>query len=280
MPPRRRAAAAKTPIPDVIENNGLLTPGSTRTRGRALEKNDSGLTPASTVAGSDMEEDQKPEIKVKSEMVVEIPVKRSSRTSVAKKPKYTEDEEVDELEDKKPIIKDFATSRKRKGESSLTERSRRTLLNHRFHLRSTVLSDTDLSDLDAPITKKGTSSSNSQTATAKGKTRATPARSSRRKVKSEDNPDIVPDSQEEDNFTASEEEEAYAEFEGDDDELDFMPRTTKTAGKKAPARAASKKATNKMKGKAAAQGNNEDEIEEEMMKAAIAVSPRLALRYA
>ena len=69
-----------------------------------------------------MEEDQKLEIKVKSEMVVEIPVKRSSRASVAKKPRYTEDEEVDELEDKKPIIKDFATSRKRKGESFLKRR--------------------------------------------------------------------------------------------------------------------------------------------------------------
>ena len=162
----------------------------------------------------------------------------------------------------------------------LSEESSWTLLNYRNCLRSTAMSETDLSDLDAPITKKGTSSSNRQTATAKGKIRATPARSSRRKVKSEENPDIVPDSQEEDNFTASEEEEAYAEFEGDDDELDFMPRTTKTAGKKAPARAASKKATNKMKGKAAAQGTTEDEIEEEMMKAAIAVSPRLALRYA
>ena len=122
MPPRRRAAAAKTPIPDVVENNGLLTPGSTntpttKTRGRALKKNDSGLTPASTVVGSDMDENTEDLLAaVKTEMIVEIPVKRSSR-AIATKPKYNvDDDEDDELEDKKPIVKDFA-SRKRKGTS-------------------------------------------------------------------------------------------------------------------------------------------------------------------
>jgi hypothetical protein len=60
--------------------------------------------------------------KVKKELVVEIPVKRSSRASAVKKPKYVEDiEEGDELEDKKPIIKDFAVSRKRKGEGFLPQ---------------------------------------------------------------------------------------------------------------------------------------------------------------
>lgn len=122
MPPRRRsAAAAKTPIPDVIENHGLLTPGSsttppTKLRGRALKKTDSGLTPASTVVGSD-EDESKGDIlaTVKTEMIVEIPIKRSSRAS-ASRPMYVEevDELEDELEDKKPIVKDFAT-RKRKG---------------------------------------------------------------------------------------------------------------------------------------------------------------------
>lgn len=134
-----------------------------------------------------------------------------------------------------------------------------------------------MSDLDAPTTKKGTSASARQTAIKKGKSRATSSRTtSARKVKVEPNPDVVPDSEEEDHFTASEEEEAYAEFEGDDDELDLVPRASQT--KKTPARAPPKKKvvskkTNTAKGKAVAvQEITEDDVEEEMMKAAIAVS--------
>jgi hypothetical protein len=128
MPPRRRAATSTTPgtpsfNANVVEKNGLLTPAesvSTPVRSRstrALKKTDSGLTPASTVAGSvkgDTEDDLMDS--VKKQVYVEIPSKRSTRTAAANAPSYVmSSEEEAEMDKKKPIVKDFG-ARKRKGQ--------------------------------------------------------------------------------------------------------------------------------------------------------------------
>ena len=130
MPPRRRAATSTTPgtpssYPNVVEKNGLLTPAesvSTPVRSRstrALKKTDSGLTPASTVAGS-VKDDTEDDLisSVRKEVYVEMPSfsTRSTRSAAVTRPSYvmSSDEEAG-MEDKKPIIKDFG-ARKRKGQ--------------------------------------------------------------------------------------------------------------------------------------------------------------------
>ena len=131
MPPRRRAATSTTPgtpssnDPNVVEKNGLLTPAesvSTPVRSRstrALKKTDSGLTPASTVAGS-VKDDTEDDLmgSVRKEVYVELPSlsKRSTRTAAINRPSYVMDSDEElAMEEKKPIIKDFG-ARKRKGQ--------------------------------------------------------------------------------------------------------------------------------------------------------------------
>jgi hypothetical protein len=135
MPPRRRAATSTTPgtpsfnNPNVVEKNGLLTPAesvSTPVRSRstrALKKTDSGLTPASTVAGS-VKDDTEDDLmgSVRKEVYVEMPSlsKRSTRAAAINRPSYVMDsDEEAAMEEKKPIIKDFG-ARKRKGQPTGT----------------------------------------------------------------------------------------------------------------------------------------------------------------
>ena len=144
----------------------------------------------------------------------------------------------------------------------------------------------DLDNLDSIKPKTSTTSSRaptrqSSTSTVKrARTQSTskPQPKSRRKSLSID-AEIVPDSE---GFTASEEEEAYEEFAGDDEEVDFVPRASareKTAAKKAAAGATKGKGKAKAgvkKGKAGAvkveEVDDDLDVEDEMLKAAIAVS--------